>query len=72
MKMTHTEIATRAGVTRTHVTQIIGGKRAAKEKTARKLEAASGWSWLFWMHPKHFDRNGNPLPQDAPHDRPAP
>ena len=60
MNMTHTEIARRAGVARTHVTQIINGRRAAKERTAKKLAAASGWSWLFWAHPHDFNRDGTP------------
>ena len=64
MKNTHAEIARRAGVTRTHVTQIINGQRGAKERTAKRLAAASGWSWLFWAHPNDFDRDGNPLPTE--------
>ncbi len=67
MKNTHAVIAARAGVSWSYVTQILLGKRNALEKTARKLEAASGWSWLFWAHPNHFDRRGNKLrKEDGP------
>lgn len=69
-EFTHEEISQRSGVSRTYITMLILGQRRATEKTAKKLEAASGWSWLFWAHPTEFDRSGNPLP--APEAPPCP
>ncbi|MDL2315474.1 helix-turn-helix transcriptional regulator [Desulfovibrio sp. OttesenSCG-928-A18] len=55
------DIAKAAGVSPGFISMLRKGMRRASIDTARRLEEASGDSFLYWMDPKTYARDGSLL-----------